>query len=302
MRSGPRSLQLCDYLMERVTSRVPGVSFGSFHLGDLEYADDTALFTAELAELNHALDVFHEEAAKLGLMVNWDKTELMVIGDGPDPAPLMYQGVQVKFVPNFKYLGSIISSTGDINPEITRRRALAASAMKSLSRPLWKQRHVSRKTKLRVYNSTVLSILLYGAEAWAMNKSHERRIDGFDSRALRRLEGIYWPERISNIDLRTRTCQPEASRLAAMRRIRWYGHILRLPNDHPTKALLAFNPAEAGWRRPRGAPRTRWMDVVAADLRLCDVTVQDAQRLALDIPAWRRIVRRVGSTHPVQEG
>ncbi|XP_035692646.1 galactose-specific lectin nattectin-like [Branchiostoma floridae] len=45
------------------------------------------------------------------------------------------------------------------------------------------------------------------------------------------------------------TGQPPASSLAAMRRFRWYGHVLRLPPDHPNRALLDFNPKLAGWRQ-----------------------------------------------------
>ena len=114
-----------DYLMTKVSTRVPGVSFGSYDLGDLEYAHDTALITGTLDAIIHALDVFDEEAKKLGLVINWDKTELMRVGDGPDPQPLVYEGVEVKFVPHFKYLGSIIANNGDLRPEINRRRVLA---------------------------------------------------------------------------------------------------------------------------------------------------------------------------------
>ena len=173
--------------------------------------------------------------------------------------------------------------------------------MKALARPLWNQRGVSRRTKLRVYNSTILSILLYGAETWPLTKTLSARIDGFDGRALRRIEGIFWPRIISNEDLRAITHQPPASRLAAMRRVRWYGHLLRLPDDHPTKALLDFDPAREGWLRPRGAPRTRWLDVVAQDLQLCDLTLAAARPLAQNRPAWRRLVARVGSTLPEHE-
>ena len=199
-------------------------------------------------------------------------------------------------MPKFKYLGSILSKTGDLKPEIDRRRALAASAMQSLSRPLWRHRHVSRRTKIRVYNASVLSILLYGSETWAINKTLEARIDGFDSRSLRRIEGIHWSQHVTNERLREMTQQPPASNLIAMRRMRWFGHLLRLPPTHPTKALLDFNPAEHGWRRPRGAPRTRWLDVVAADLHLCGTTLQDARQMAQDRRGWRNLVSRVGST------
>ena len=122
------------------------------------------------------------------------------------------------------------------------------------------------------------------------------RIDGFDSRSLRRIEGIHWTQHVTNDELRRRTQQPPASSLIAMRRVRWFGHLLRLPAEHPTRALLDFNPAAHGWRRPRGAPRTRWIDVVSHDLRQCGLTLGEAQQLALDRSRWRQLVSRVGST------
>ena len=74
-----------DYLMSKVSEQVPGVRLGNQSLGDLEYADDTAMLTSSFAELKRALIVFSQEAGKLGLVVNWTKTELMFIGDGPIP-------------------------------------------------------------------------------------------------------------------------------------------------------------------------------------------------------------------------
>ena len=200
-----------DYIMSKVVERVPGIQLGSYNIADLEYADDTAMLTGTLDDLISALNVFREEAEKLGLSVNWDKTELMRIGDGPDPDNPYFNNIEVKFVSTFKYLGSIISKTGDLKPEITRRRILAASIMQSLSKPLWRHRHISRHTKLRIYNACVISVLLYGAETWALNNTLAARLDGFDSRSLRRIENIHWSQHIPNQEVRERTNQPPAS-------------------------------------------------------------------------------------------
>ncbi|KAI8518139.1 hypothetical protein Bbelb_041560 [Branchiostoma belcheri] len=107
---------------------------------------------------------------------------------------------------------------------------------------------------LRVYNAAVVSILLYGAETWPLSNTLSARLDGFDSRCLRRILGVRWFDHLPGTELRQRTQQPSASRVAAMRRVRWYGHVLRLPPDHPTRAILNFSPQSAGWKRPRGAP------------------------------------------------
>ncbi|KAG7503735.1 hypothetical protein JOB18_043998 [Solea senegalensis] len=139
----------------------------------------------------------------------------MYVGDRPDPPPLRLGNNIVEPVESFVYLGSIVTDYGDLKPEIIRRRALAASALQSLWKPLWRHQTISGKTKLRIYNSAILSILLYGSETWPLHKSLASRLDGFDSRALRTIENIRWPQRVSNEALRAHTRQPRASCLGA---------------------------------------------------------------------------------------
>ena len=182
-------------------------------------------------------------------------------------------------------------------PEVNRRRGIATGVMSSLHKPLWSQRSISRRTKLRIYNAAVLSVLLYGSETWPLTQMLTSRLNGFDSRALRRIEGIRWWQHITNYELREQTHQPPVSAIIAQRRMRWYGHLLRLPPDHPTRAALDFNPSAAGWRRPRGAPRTRWLDVVTKDLRECGLSLPQAEQIAADRQQWRALVLRVGCTH-----
>ena len=287
---------MVDYLMEKVAEKVPGIQLGSYRMTDLEYADDTLLLGSSLEDIRQALTTYEIEAAKLGLKVNWTKTKLMRVGDGPDPPSLIVNGETVEFVPSFVYLGSTVSHTGDLSCEVNRRRGLASGVMRALWNPLWRQRCISRKTKCRIYNAAVLSVLMYGAETWPLSQSLAQRIAGFDSKALRMLLNVRWTDRISNSEIRSRTEQPSALRLLAQRRIRWLGHLCRLPDSHPTKVVAFFDPGGAGWRRPRGAPRTRWIDVVRKDMAQLDIRWEDVSSLAVDRPRWRGVVHRVGST------
>ncbi|CAM4607654.1 unnamed protein product [Leuciscus chuanchicus] len=74
---------IIDHLMSRVCERVPGVSFGSYHLTDLEYADDTILLSTSYSQLRDALGIYSEEAEKLGLQVSWTKTKFIDRQRGP---------------------------------------------------------------------------------------------------------------------------------------------------------------------------------------------------------------------------
>lgn len=165
---------IIDHPMSRVCERVPRVSFDSYHLTDLGYADDTILLGTSYSQLKDDVGIYSEEAKHLSLQVSWTKTKFMYVGDGPDPPPLRLDNI-IEPVKNFEYLGSIVTDNGDLKPEITRRRALAASALHSL----WRHQTISRKTKLRIYNSAVHSILLCGSETWLLNKTLAIRIDGY---------------------------------------------------------------------------------------------------------------------------
>lgn len=286
-----------DYLMLSVSARVAGVQIGDFRLSDLEYADDTLILGSTIEGIKAALQIYDTEALKLGLQINWTKTKVMHVGEGQHHPPnIEINNQSVQFVSSFVYLGSTVTSTGDIDTEVRRRCGLASGVMRALWKPLWCQRSISRRTKLRIYNAAVLPVLLYGAETWPLSKSLAQRLLGFESKALRQIEGVSWREHITNEDIRLRTSQPPVVRTLAQRRVRWFGHIQRLPDSHPTIRILSFDPIAAGWRRPRGAPRTRWLDLVRKDLQRVDIRWQDVPNLAADRRGWRNIVQRVGST------
>lgn len=66
-------------------------------------------------------------------------------------------------VESFTYLGDILDKKGEATEDIKHRICLARNAFAMLS-PLWKSTKYSRRTKIRVFNSNVMSVLLYGGK------------------------------------------------------------------------------------------------------------------------------------------
>ena len=57
-----------DYLMIKVCEKALGVSFGLYHLADLEYTDDTTLLTSSVEQLSQVLaiyNMYHQECQNL---------------------------------------------------------------------------------------------------------------------------------------------------------------------------------------------------------------------------------------------
>jgi len=124
-----------------------------------------------------------EEASKLDLRVSWTKTKLQNLGSGSMPSPDVYT---VDLVEEFRYLGSIQSSSSNSGPEYIRRIGLTASATKRLD-CIWSQSKLSIATKLRIYTTCVLSILLYGSETWTLTQADWKKLDSFYLRCQRRI-------------------------------------------------------------------------------------------------------------------
>ncbi|GFR65565.1 hypothetical protein ElyMa_005534000 [Elysia marginata] len=125
----------------------------------------------------------------------------------------------------FCYLGSNIDQEGGTSKEIKARIGKDHAAFTTLGR-FWKTRDVSLKTKLRIFNSNVKSVLLYGCEAWNASTMCIKRIQVFINRCLRRILRIKWTDKISNESLWERTRQIPAGDEIGRRRWRWIGHTL----------------------------------------------------------------------------
>ena len=100
------------------------------------------------------------------------------------------------YVENFQYLGSIIADDGRIDTETDRRIANASKAFGALRQAVFKDDNLSVATKRKVYQSCVLSVLLYGAECWTPLRRHIRNLNWkyftIDGSAL------YWVSPIDN--------------------------------------------------------------------------------------------------------
>ena len=63
---------------------------------------------------------------------------------------------------------------------------------------VWKSSILSKSTKIRIFKSNVIAVLLYGYESWRMTKGDEAKLDAYQHKCPRRLLKIYWPMRVSN--------------------------------------------------------------------------------------------------------
>ena len=147
----------------------------------------------------------------------------------------------------------------------------------------WKSK-LSPGVKKRFFVATVESILLYGCEAWALNKAMEKSLDGTYTRMLRKALNIHWSSHTPNEQLYGDL--PRLSDKIAARRLQLAGHCHRHP-ELPAQKLVLWEPTHG--QRGRGRPRTDFIEVLKRD-----TGAQNSSELAVmmeDRDVWRAYVK-----------
>ena len=278
-----------DWIMGQVTERTScGASFGELQVTDLDFADDAVILAETVEALTEALEALSEESEPLGLRVSWVKTKIQAFGDILDAATesLPVAGENVDVVETFTYLGSVVHRSASCEAEVNRRLGLAMGVMNSLDKSVWRSRHLSRRTKVRVFRSLVMSVLLYSCEAWTLTDGLRRRLDSFATTALRRIFGYRWQDHVSNREVLDRAEMGRVTCLIRERQLRFYGHVVRLPSEDPAHRILnARDPA--GWNRRRGRPNLSWLAQLSNHLKEWSLGPAQARTIAQKRPrAW----------------
>ena len=175
-----------------------------------------------------------------------------------------------------------------------RCRITKASQAFAALRNIWKCRNISTNTKIRLFKSNVLSVLLYGSESWKVMKTIEHRLEVFQNRCLRRILRIFWPNTISNEELHRRTNTIAIAKQVRQRRWRYIGHTLRKTQTELPRVALRWTP---DGRRKRGRPKETWRRTVDKEMKRKGWTWGFLERCSGDRPRWRSLVAALCDDH-----
>ena len=276
-----------DWIMRSTTADRPrGIQWTMFrHLEDLDFADDIALLSSTKQHSQEKSQLLNTYAKQTGLNINRKKTQVMCI-NAANTTPVTIEGEPLELVEDFTYLGSNISKEDGAKKDIEARLNKARGTFSRL-RNVWKSKQYSLKTKIKLYNSNVKSVLLYSSECWRVTKKDMARVEAFHNGCLRRICKIFWPNKVSNKALYEKTgCQSLVLEIKK-RRFRWLGHILRMPMEKIPKVALRWTPTG---KRKRGRPKNTWRRTVVAELDEINLTWGQAELVARDRDRWRKVV------------
>ena len=133
---------------------------------------------------------------------------------------------------------------------------------------MWKNNSLHRNLRMRLYKSSVCSVMTYGSEAWRLTDEVRRKLNGANSRMVAVITGKSQHDEASK---ETRTF--DLVSWIRARRLQWLGHILRMDDDRLVKKavelmytkpqkgdLLMDAPATSSWDElcKRAESRDAW--------------------------------------------
>ena len=263
---------------------------------DLLFADDCGLLAHTEEAIQRLVDSFATAARDFGRTISMKKTEVLhqpfPRADYTSPS-IMIGNDELVATQAFTYLGSIITIDGKCDRDIEHRIGKANHSFGRLRSRVWSSHDIRLEAKLALYNAIVLSLLLYGCEAWTLYARHVKQINSFHIRCLRSIIGIKWSDYITNDEVCARAGSSEMRIILTRRQLCWAGHVVRMDEGRLPKQVL-YGQLTNGTRN-RGLvigskTLSRATSAVAALLsrRRLQLTVPNGGRVFLKDPKYGR--------------
>ncbi|GFS06355.1 hypothetical protein ElyMa_001220900 [Elysia marginata] len=254
-------------------------------LDDLDFADDIALLSHNNRQMQDKTSHLELTSAQTRLKINTKKTELMKHNTAVN-TPITVAGASIREVDSFTYLGSVIDKEGGTENNVKARIGKAYAAFIMLKN-IWSSKCICLNTKLRIFNSNVKSVLLYGCETWRMVKSTNRKLQTFINTCLRRILKIRWTDKVPYEEIWRQTKQEPIDTQITRRKRGWIGHTFSKPASNTTTQALFWNPQG---KRKRGWPWSTWRRNTNAKLKKWGTTWHELQKTAQNRVRWQTVV------------
>ncbi|VDP21208.1 unnamed protein product [Schistosoma margrebowiei] len=209
--------------MQTKTASVTAIS-ASVGLNDLDFADDLALLSHTHEQMQTKTASVAAVSASVGLSIHKEKTKVLIF-KAENSNSITLDGETLEDVESFTYIGSIIDEQGGSDTDVKARIGKARVAFVQLKN-IWSSKQLSTNIKVRIFNSKVKAVLLYGAETWRTKTTTIKKVQVFINSCLRKILNIHWPDTISNSLLWERTNRLPAEEEIRKRRWKWIGHTL----------------------------------------------------------------------------
>jgi len=160
----------------------------------------------------------------------------------------------IEKVNSFNNLGNMISYEKELDIDNRLHNYLKITGiLNNVFRP----QKPLRKTRIKLYNTLALQVLLHGSKTWTIKARDARRITAAEMKCMRRTAGYTWTDYKTNTQItKELKITPILDKLLEYKR-NWIQHVNRMPRNRLSRVAKHYSPTG---RRTHGRPLKRLLD------------------------------------------
>jgi hypothetical protein len=232
-----------------------GIDIDGEILTDLIFADDVALTTTSVEEMEKQLENLNRESRKVGLQMHKGKTKFMTNFKTEETITIEKQ--QIEKVDAYKYLGQTLKMENTTAEEILLK-IKAGWRCFGINRDLLTDKTIPMSLRQRIFDQCVLTTMTYGAETWSTTKEMEQKLRTAQRAMERKMLHLSLRDRVKHTEIRKITQVKDIIEKIKETKWRWAGHLSRTQDNRWTMRLTEWQPRTG--KRRRGRQKRRWRD------------------------------------------
>ncbi|XP_048522437.1 uncharacterized protein LOC125504463 [Dendroctonus ponderosae] len=220
-----------DEIITKTKQTGRGYRMGNAEIKIMCYADDAVIVSEDEANLQRLLYKFEQTTNKYKIEIYTRKTQSLTISKEPRRCKLAVYNQSVEQVMAFKYLGANITSNRNLKEEVRNQRSKATLISGYLRDIIWRNKHMSIGSKVRIYKTCVRPVMTYAAETRAENTTTKRLVRTTGMRVLRSVTGHTLYDMKKSEEIRDTCKVSDVVRWTRARRRAWRDHVERMADD-----------------------------------------------------------------------
>ena len=169
--------------------------------------------------------------------------------------------------------------------DIRTRKALAWKVCNNLNN-IWRS-NLTKNIKVKLFQATVESVLLYGSETWTVTDKIGKSLDGCYTRMLGKALDVSWKDHITNKELYWDL--PKITTQISKRRLQFASHCKR-SEDKIVSELVTWRPTQG--RRSAGRPTKTFVDLLHQDTGFTTHEIEACRTEGCGKPSLESVRRR----------
>ena len=174
--------------------------------------------------------------------------------NGAEELPQEVMCDEAETVKGFCYFGDRLNASGGYEAAVTAKTRMGWNKFRECGEILFGKRF-SLRMKGKIYKSYIRSAMLYGRETWCLRESEVAILRRAERSMVRAMCGVKLVDKRNTEELMDMLGLKEAAgKLARANGMRWYGHVLRRPEED---VLIKAIVHEVDVNRKQGRPRMK---------------------------------------------